>query len=442
LAPTLYPAAYIIQKPPNRASMLLIVATQLITLWSQRFGVEHSANNSVDDVLNGLRRRARTDLCIFVEDARVALVPDTGNDRCRKVAHCSGEHFAVQPLQVGRCAAASDNDESVERLSLMCTVGTGHFTADGFFRCGTLKHRLIVIDELADAGIGQATRFCIEVAQSGCGAWADDCHPEEIDGIRTSSVFVGAFLKQHLVPDLLQPEFHLANRKGHELGLTAVLQARLAAIREATEGLNEGMNGLEMDRVRRSANKLAELFRQISLQLDQDRHAICDLAESAKSADSNVPVTQRYRRVLEAFDQYVEPMNEMMDTGPKGTFYRHLEDAERSLDLAGEQLTIRGALYSHRLQLRQVAHQAKELRRFGRLVAQQCAAILLPLREKLRQNNAVSSAVSLLLSQVRKRGLRRALLHTANGSSLPLWRNGRGIKLQLGDEVRGIMAAA
>jgi hypothetical protein len=95
-----------------------------------------------------------------------------------------------------------------------------------------------------------------------------------------------------------------------------------------------------------------------------------------------MPIAQRYRRVLEAYDHYVEPMNQMMDTGPQGTFYRYLEDAERSLDLAFEQLSVQGGLYSHRLQLRQVAHQAKELRRFGRLIAQQCADTVLPLREE------------------------------------------------------------
>lgn len=228
----------------------------------------------------------------------------------------------------------------------------------------------------------------------------------------------------------------------HELGLTAVLQARVVAIREATEALNEGMNRADMDRMRNSANYLAELFRQISLQLDQDRHALFDLAENAKSADSSMPIAQRYQRVLEAYDQYVEPMNQMMDTGPQGTFYRHLENAERALDLAFEQLSIQGALYSHRLQLRQVAHQAKELRRFGRVVAQQCADTLLPLREELRQHNALTRAISLLLGQVRKRGLRRALTHPCECSALPLWRNERGFKPQMGDEVRAIMAAA
>lgn len=266
----------------------------------------------------------------------------------------------------------------------------------------------------------------------------------------------GAAVRAMVNADILQPcarsndlqlnayvlDFVRGLTREHELGLAAVLQARVAAIREATEALNEGMQGADMDLARGAANKLAELFRQISLQLDQDRHALLELAEDAKSADASMPIAQRYRRVLEAYDHYVEPMNQMMDTGPHGTFYRYLEDAERSLDLAFEQLSVQGGLYSHRLQLRQVAHQAKELRRFGRLIAQQCADTVLPLREEMRQHNALTSAVSLLLGQVRKRGLRRALLRPTANTAMPVWRNERGFRLQLGDEVRAVMAAA
>ena len=228
----------------------------------------------------------------------------------------------------------------------------------------------------------------------------------------------------------------------HELGLTAVLQARVAAIRDATEALAEGIVRHDIDRVRWPASQLAELFRQIGLQLEQDRHAIQELAENARSADAHMPASQRYQRVLQAYDQYVEPMNSMMDTGPEGSFYQHLEAAERTLDQALEQFTIQGSLYSHRLQLRQVSYQAKELRRFGRIVAQQCADILLPLREEALQHNALTSAIASLLQSVRKKGLHRVLSRPARDSRLPVWRNGRGLKIQAGDEVRDIMAAA
>ena len=79
--------------------------------------------------------------------------------------------------------------------------------------------------------------------------------------------------------------------------------------------------------MRTAAARLSELLRQISHQFDQDRHAILELAEQAKSGDSGMPLARRYRRVLDAYDQYVEPMNQMMDTGASGTFYRYLESA-------------------------------------------------------------------------------------------------------------------
>lgn len=230
--------------------------------------------------------------------------------------------------------------------------------------------------------------------------------------------------------------------KEHELGLSSVLKARIDAIRQATAQLSEGLESQDPDLMRRGAARLAELFRQISQQLDQDRHAILELAETAKAADADMPIARRYRSVLEAYDQYVEPMNEMMDSGLGGTFYPHLEAAEQALDTAVEALTVRGALYSHRLQLRQVAYQAKELRRLGRIVAQQCADTLLPLREEARQHNQLSAAISQLLGRVRKQGLTTALKPRKVASRLPVWRWERRGRISLGDEIRQLMAEA
>src|SRR5690606_42042927 len=53
-------------------------------------------------------------------------------------------------------------------------------------------------------------------------------------------------------------EFVRGLTREHELGLAAVLQARVSAIREATEALNEGMMEADIDRVRGAATKQAE----------------------------------------------------------------------------------------------------------------------------------------------------------------------------------------
>lgn len=237
-------------------------------------------------------------------------------------------------------------------------------------------------------------------------------------------------------------EFVRGLSKEHELGLSDVLKAKIEAIKRLTDQLAEALEDHDPDLMKRSAIQLSDLLRQITQQLEQDRHAILELAEQAKSSDVSIPIQKRYRAVLEAYDQYVEPMNEMMDSGLKGAFYPYIERAEKVLDKAMEVLSARGALYTQRLQLRQVAYQVKELRRLGRIVAQQCADILLPLRDEVRQHNELSSAISALLGQVRKKGLSRSLSSKLSNETFPVWRRERRIRISLGDEIRSIMAAA
>ncbi|ABV86590.1 hypothetical protein [Shewanella pealeana] len=222
----------------------------------------------------------------------------------------------------------------------------------------------------------------------------------------------------------------------HELGLSAVLKARVDAIKHATSQVLRGLEDSDNDLLRSGANQLSELVRKIAQQLSQDKLAIFEIAELAKSADTNVPIERRYREVLEVYDQYVEPMNEMMDSGLGGSFYPLLENAEFTLDRVVEMLSIRGSLYQQRLAIRQIAYQVKDLRYQGRIIAQQCADNLLPLREEARQHNQLSAAISKQISAVRKKGLARGL----EGNGLPMWKSGRSTKVQLGNEVRELMA--
>ncbi|MGE4070994.1 MAG: hypothetical protein AB7E72_07450 [Lysobacterales bacterium] len=261
-----------------------------------------------------------------------------------------------------------------------------------------------------------------------------------------------AALRQMIAADLLQVlprdtllqlhplvlDFARGLTREHELGLSEVLQARVQAITQSSARLLEGLQSRDFDQLRQAGFQLAELFRQIAQQLDQDRHAILEIAERAKSADANLPIARRYREVLEAFDRYVEPMAEMMDTGPGGTFYRHLEAAEQALDHAVETLTVQGGLYGDRQNLRQVSFRVKELRRLGREVLKQCSDTLLPLREEIRQHDSLSGAVSLLLGRVRKRGL----LATLRARDLPRWRRDQPRRISVSPAVGAWMAEA
>lgn len=227
----------------------------------------------------------------------------------------------------------------------------------------------------------------------------------------------------------------------HELGLSSVLKARIEGVKQASAQLNEGLSPLNYDLLRRAATQLSALLRQLKQQLEQDKHAIIELAEQAKSQDAAIPIQQRYSAVLDAYDDYVEPMNEMMDSSLSGTFYPYLEKADNALDAALEALSAQGSLYTHQMQLRHVAHQAKDLQCFGRIVAQQCANILLPLREEARQHNSLSASISHLLGRVRKQGLQRGIANTTQ-SPLPLWRTERFRRVNVGGEILTLMADA
>ena len=88
--------------------------------------------------------------------------------------------------------------------------------------------------------------------------------------------------------------------------------------------------------------------------------------------------------------------------------------------------------------MRQVAFQAKELRRLGREVLKHCSDTLLPLREEIRQHNALSSAISQILGRVRKRGLNATLSST----QWPVWRRDMPRRVSVGNEVLTIMGEA
>jgi len=221
----------------------------------------------------------------------------------------------------------------------------------------------------------------------------------------------------------------------HELGLSDILKARIVDIQAGLEQLQQAMESRDMAALQNGAIRIDKQLRQILQQLEQDSHAIQAIAERAKSSDERMPLDYRYREVLEAYDQYVQPMEELMDTGAGGNFYPLLERAETVLESLVQVLTIQGGLYSHQQMLRQVGFRVKDLRLNGRVALKQCTNTLMPLREEIRRHNHLSSAIGHLLGSVRKKGLDR----TFPGQCLPVWRKERSVTVAVGPELLSLM---
>ena len=207
----------------------------------------------------------------------------------------------------------------------------------------------------------------------------------------------------------------------HDLGLASVLQAKIEAMKAAIRKVNDGISPFNHDMIRVGTKDLSELLRQISTQLKNDQAAINHIVSVAKSTSAVMPIQQRYAVVLDAFEKYVSPMIDMIDIGIDGIFSRYLEQAENVLRMAADAIEIQGGFYEHLLHVRFVGYQANELQRFGRLVTNECANAIFPLRDQVRKHNSVSSAVSYLLGRVRKRHLTRGLAFKECESELPEW---------------------
>ena len=98
----------------------------------------------------------------------------------------------------------------------------------------------------------------------------------------------------------------------HELGLSDILKARIGDIQNGLEQLQQAMEQRDMAALQNGAIRIDKQLRQILQQLDQDSHAIQGIAERAKSSDERLPLEQRYREVLEAYDHYVLPMEQLI----------------------------------------------------------------------------------------------------------------------------------
>lgn len=221
----------------------------------------------------------------------------------------------------------------------------------------------------------------------------------------------------------------------HELGLSDILKVRINDVKTALEHLQLAVQSHDMAALQRSAIRIDDQLRKQCSQLQQDTHAIMEIAERAKAADERMPLARRYQEVLEAYDHYVLPMTELMDTGAGGNFYPLLEEAERVLAALAEQLATQGGLYSHLRLLRQVGFRVKELRDTGFAALKLCTNTLMPLREEVRRHNQLSAAIGQLLGEVRKKGLQR----TFEAQSLPLWRKERGVSVAIGPELLTLM---
>ena len=190
-------------------------------------------------------------------------------------------------------------------------------------------------------------------------------------------------------------------RREHRLGLCLEIEAYLRH-RSAWPGTSRRLRQPRQRRPARQLRLLDMRVRDVLKKLDNDEQALVAVAERAKTSNRQIPLRQRYAEVLATWDEYVEPMIQLVNAD--GAFEQGVRKVETVLlRLLGEQARL-GHLVDDDMLLRTHA-RILEMQTSAQLTLRHARELLLPLREEARRHNAVTRGAALALSVIRRKGI-------------------------------------
>ena len=191
-------------------------------------------------------------------------------------------------------------------------------------------------------------------------------------------------------------------RREHRLGLCLEIEAYLRHLERLAGHIQDAFEVRDAQDLARQLRLLDMRVRDVLKKLANDEQALVGVAERAKTSDRQIPLRQRYAEVLATWDEYVEPMIQLVAAdGAIEQGVRHVEQV--LLKLLGEQQRL-GQLVDDDLLLRTHA-RILEMQGIAQLTLRRARELLLPLREEARRHNAVTRGAALALAAIRRKGL-------------------------------------
>nr|WP_314877773.1 Mks condensin complex protein MksB [uncultured Pseudomonas sp.] len=191
-------------------------------------------------------------------------------------------------------------------------------------------------------------------------------------------------------------------RREHRLGLCLEIEAYLRHLERLAGHIQDAFDNRDSDDLARQLRLLDMRVRDVLKKLDNDEQALVAVAERAKTSNRQIPLRQRYAEVLATWDEYVEPMIQLVNAD--GAFEQGVRKVETVLlRLLGEQARL-GHLVDDDMLLRTHA-RILEMQTSAQLTLRHARELLLPLREEARRHNAVTRGAALALSVIRRKGI-------------------------------------
>lgn len=191
-------------------------------------------------------------------------------------------------------------------------------------------------------------------------------------------------------------------RREHRLGLCLEIEAYLRHLERLAGYIKDAFEVRDAADLARQLRLLDMRVRDVLKKLANDEQALVAVAERAKTSDRQIPLRQRYAEVLATWDEYVEPMIQLV--AADGAFEQGVYRVEHVLlRLLSEQQRL-GQLVDDDLLLRTHA-RILEMQTTAQLTLRRARELLLPLREEARRHNAVTRGAALALAAIRRKGL-------------------------------------
>ena len=194
------------------------------------------------------------------------------------------------------------------------------------------------------------------------------------------------------------------------LGIAEEVHVLVRDLARLGQRLTQAGQDEDIDELRRYVRIMDERVRKIVKLFYHNENAILNIVEQAKADESHRSLAKRYQAVIEAFDQYIEPMLEMIDIG--GEFKACFTTIETHISDLLEQISLTGKLFSEKRQLEQLRTRILDMHLSGRESLRKSADMLMPLREELRRNTLLTRQAAKVLGVIRKQGVDATLSHT------------------------------
>jgi len=189
----------------------------------------------------------------------------------------------------------------------------------------------------------------------------------------------------------------------HRLGLSEEIEAYLKHLELLANKIAQAVQAGESIELVKSARELDLRMREVIKKLQHDEKALEGIAEQAKMANKQIPLRQRYAEVISSWDEYLEPMVEMIDL--KGVFDRTVRVVENQLQNIIHKMDVVGVLIDELEIVRQAQARMMAMEKVAQHTLKRGTEILLPLREEVRINNSITQGASLALAIIRKQGI-------------------------------------